>query len=106
MQAFFSFSGDILACKERFGGGLDRELALFEEMKARIQNLEEQLNSAARFSLEEKTTLENSLAEEKADKAKHIEDNRATQAALDKAKDQITALESEKDKLSGIVSSL
>ena len=46
LQAFYAFSGDILARKERFEGGLDRELALFEEMKARIQNLEEQLNLA------------------------------------------------------------
>ena len=60
--------------KEWFGDGIDRELALFDEMKTRIQTLEEQLNSAPRFSLEEKTALENTLAEEKADKAKHLED--------------------------------
>ena len=95
-----------MARKERFRRGLDRELALFEEMKAQIHNLEEQLNLAPRFSLEKKTALENALVEEKADKVKHIEDNRATQATLVKAKEQITTLESEKDKLSGTVSSL
>lgn len=68
--------------KERFGGGLDQELALFDEMKARIQTLEEQLNSAPRFAIEEKTALNNALAEEKVDKAKYLEDAWAAQADL------------------------
>ena len=74
MQAFYVFSGDIMARKERFGGGLDKELALFDELKARIHTLEEELSSASRFSIEEKTALENNLAEERAEKTKHLED--------------------------------
>ena len=75
-------------------------------MKARIQIIEEQLNSAPQLSLEEKTALENALAEEKADKAKHLEDKQAAQADLIQAKEQITLLESENNNLTGTVTSL
>ena len=82
-----------MACKELFGGGLDRELAFFDELKARIQKLEEELNSAPRLSIEEKTALENALAEEKAEKVKHLEDKQKAQTDLTRAKERIALLE-------------
>ena len=106
MQAFYAFSGDIVTHKERFGGGLDRELTLFDELKARIHTLEEELSSATQFSIEEKTALENNLAEERAEKIKHLEDKQKAHTDLAQAKERITQLESENSKLTGTETSL
>ena len=89
-----------MARKERFGGGgLDKELALFDELKTRIRILEEELHSAPRFSAEEKTTLEKNLADERAEKIKHLEDKQRAQTELAQANERITHLELEKNRL-------
>ena len=88
-----------MARKKRFGGGLDKELALFDELKARIHTLEEELRSAPRFSAEEKTALEKNLADERAEKIKHLEDKQRAQTELAQANERITQLELENGKL-------
>ena len=95
-----------MARKKWFGGGLDKELALFDELNARIHTLEEELRSAPRFSAEEKTALEKNLADEKAEKIKHLEDKQRAQTELAQANERITQLELENGKLKGTEISL
>ena len=88
LQAFYAFSRYALIHQEEFGGGLNHQLANFQQMKSQLHDLEENLKAAI---LERDEALQN--------KVEAIKVHEITRDDLNKATDQVTMLSLKKERL-------